>query len=96
MKSLLLIAAIIVSHVCFSQEKQKAVSKDSLGLSFTINTMTKTTCHGVEVFLKRVVVDSRCPKDVMCVRAGEAKVIVSVFKDGKHLEDKLIEVYPSR
>ena len=29
----------------------------------------------------------------MCVRAGEAKILVSIFKNGTFVEDKIIYVY---
>src|SRR5690606_16678324 len=39
---------------------------------------------------KEVVSDSRCPRDVTCVWAGEAKVVVEIFENGKLLEEKII------
>lgn len=44
---------------------------------------------------KNVVSDSRCPKDVTCIWAGEAIVSVEVYEDGKCIEEKLIVVTPS-
>lgn len=44
---------------------------------------------------KKVVSDSRCPKDVTCIWAGEAIVSVEVYEDGKCIEEKLIVVAPS-
>jgi hypothetical protein len=41
---------------------------------------------------KEVISDSRCPKGVTCVWAGEAKVLVEVFENGKFLEEKIISV----
>ena len=41
------------------------------------------------------VVDSRCPKNVSCMRAGEAKVVVEVFKKGKFLKQQTLTFYPS-
>ncbi len=37
-----------------------------------------------------VISDSRCPKNVTCVWAGEAKVLVEIFKNGKFLGKKII------
>lgn len=36
----------------------------------------------IQIKFKDVVSDSRCPKDVQCVWAGEAKVMVEVYKNG--------------
>ena len=41
---------------------------------------------------KEVVSDSRCPKDVTCIWAGEAKVLVQIFENGKFLEEKILLV----
>ncbi|WP_452225575.1 hypothetical protein [Lacinutrix chionoecetis] len=39
--------------------------------------------------------DSRCPKGVQCVWAGEAVVLVDVFKNGTKLEQKRITFSPT-
>ena len=36
------------------------------------------------------VTDSRCPKGVNCVRAGEAKVVIALLQNGKLLERKTL------
>lgn len=37
----------------------------------------------VEVGFKQVVSDSRCPRDVQCIQAGEAVVLAEVMRSGK-------------
>lgn len=39
---------------------------------------------------KKVVSDSRCPKGVTCVWAGEVKVLVEFYEDGKFKGEKII------
>lgn len=39
---------------------------------------------------KEVISDSRCPKKVTCIWAGEAKVLVELFENGKFLEEKIL------
>jgi len=41
---------------------------------------------------KEVISDSRCPKDVTCIWAGEAKVLVEVLENGKRVEEKIISL----
>jgi len=48
-----------------------------------------------EIRFVDVLNDSRCPKNVNCVRAGEAKIIVEVFKGDEFVEKHLIEITPS-
>jgi hypothetical protein len=46
---------------------------------------------GVQLVLKEVLLDSRCPDGVRCIWAGEIKVVVSVY-EGKKLvnEEELV------
>ncbi len=44
---------------------------------------------------KNVISDSRCPKDVTCIWAGEAIITVEVYEDGKCIEEKVISVASS-
>ena len=39
--------------------------------------------------------DSRCPKAVQCIWAGEAIVLIDVFKKGKKVEEKRIVFSPT-
>lgn len=41
---------------------------------------------------KEVVSDSRCPKDVTCIWAGEAKVLIEVFENDRFIEEKLVVI----
>lgn len=44
------------------------------------------------VKFKEVVSDSRCPKDVTCIWAGEAKVLIEVFEKNRFVEEKLVVI----
>jgi hypothetical protein len=43
---------------------------------------------------KEVISDSRCPKDVTCVWAGEAKVLIEIFEKGKLINEKQVVINP--
>jgi len=43
---------------------------------------------------KEVISDSRCPKDVTCVWAGEAKVLIEIFENGKLINEKQVVINP--
>ncbi|WP_282070079.1 hypothetical protein [Olleya namhaensis] len=49
----------------------------------------------VTVKFIKVIQDSRCPKSVMCIRAGEAEVLIEIYKKGLLLEEKTIIVRPN-
>ncbi|WP_141728149.1 hypothetical protein [Salegentibacter salarius] len=57
-------------------------AETKLGESFNFNERI--------IRFKEVLVDSRCPSDVTCVRAGEAKILVEIFKDEKSLGKEII------
>lgn len=44
------------------------------------------------VNFKKVISDSRCPRNVSCVWAGEAKVLVEILENGKLLEEKILVI----
>ena len=48
----------------------------------------------VELKFIKVLSDSRCPKGVTCVWAGEAVVLVDIFKNGKKIEQKKLTFSP--
>ena len=50
--------------------------------------------NNIELELIKVI-DSRCPKNVSCITAGQANVIVEVYKDGKFLIQETLIFYPT-
>jgi len=49
----------------------------------------------VDIEFVEALEDSRCPKNVNCVRAGKAVVLVNVYVDGAFIEERRLEFYPS-
>ncbi len=45
---------------------------------------------GKTIRFKEVVTDSRCPSDVTCVWAGEAKILIEIFKNGNLVGEEII------
>ncbi|WP_299337863.1 hypothetical protein [uncultured Psychroserpens sp.] len=87
MKYVSLLFFFVFSQTVFSQT---GFTKDSLSVSRVISFQQKADFKDYQVQFKDVVSDSRCPKDVMCVRAGEAKVALSIYKEGVFIKDKEI------
>ncbi|WP_299128599.1 hypothetical protein [uncultured Winogradskyella sp.] len=92
MKQILFVIAFIFTGFFQTVRSQNQIVKDSLSISNTISLDEKVGFGDYEVKFKKVITDSRCPKKVMCVRAGEADVLVSIYKDGMLLEDKKIRI----
>lgn len=82
MKNSLLVFLLIFTVSAFAQKENIKYTK-----------ITQKTCFkktGYQLVLKEVISDSRCPEGVTCVWAGEASVVISVYKDSKLVEDKTI------
>ena len=70
--------------VSAQDEAETYFAETKVGESFNFNEKT--------IRFKEVLVDSRCPSDVTCVRAGEAKILVEIFKGEKSLGKEIITV----
>ncbi len=44
----------------------------------------------VSIEFVELIADSRCPKEVNCIRAGEAEVLVAVYKNGEFSHEKTL------
>lgn len=44
------------------------------------------------IVFKNVVSDSRCPKDVTCVWAGEAKIAIDIYEKGRWIKEQIINI----
>jgi len=51
--------------------------------------------NGITVKFDDVITDSRCPKNVTCIWAGEVVVLVTLYNDGKKLEQKKLTLSPT-
>ncbi|EDP70981.1 hypothetical protein FBALC1_00817 [Flavobacteriales bacterium ALC-1] len=91
MKSLFTLIFCFAS-LFYTLDAQVQIVKDSLSISKTVGYQQKVDFKDYEIKFKSVITDSRCPKNVMCVRAGEADVLVSIYKNGKFIEDKKIRI----
>ncbi|APX98852.1 hypothetical protein [Lacinutrix venerupis] len=94
MKKLLLIFAVLIINSVFAQDSTsvkvdapKIVSKLMYGSTIKV--------ENIEFKFVAVESDSRCPKGVQCVWAGEAIVLVDVFENGKKIEQKRLVFSPS-
>ncbi len=85
-----IIAALLFCMLSFTPEAQelnKTISK--------LNFEEAVTIDNIKIKLVKIISDSRCPKNVSCIRAGEAKILVDVFKDGKLLKQQQLIFYPT-
>jgi hypothetical protein len=87
MKHLFLITFLLTTSLLMAQENSKAtppviVAKIALGETVLF--------EDTAITFKRVIEDSRCPKNVECIWAGQAKVLVIIKSNGTTTEKELI------
>jgi len=89
MKKILFVLITIFSFVGNAQEKKEVTTP-----VLTVKLLEGESYNWEDYSLtfKEVVVDSRCPSDVTCVWAGEAKVKLILKKDGKIIEEKVATI----
>lgn len=67
-----------------SLEAPKIIGKLKMGRSVGFNDFS--------IKFIKVISDSRCPKNVTCVWAGKAKVLIGIFHDGEKMKEKEVEI----
>ncbi|MDT0642080.1 hypothetical protein RM553_04475 [Zunongwangia sp. F363] len=86
MRNLMLAVLIFSCGLMYAQQEEVElkVYQESLcsGDVFEVNT------HGVK--FKKVISDSRCPRNVTCIWAGEVKVLLEFFENGKSVGEKIV------
>jgi len=83
-KRLLFIALLFFSITSFSQSE---IAELHIGDMVDID--------DVSIEFVKLISESRCPKYVSCIRAGEAKVLVGVYKNGKFSHEKVLIFHAS-
>jgi len=94
MKSIITILFFCFSVVSFGQDSTKAkvetpkiISKLMYGKTIAIDNL--------EFKFVALESDSRCPKGVQCIWAGEAIALIDVFNNGEKIEQKRIVFTPT-
>lgn len=93
MKYLAIVALLIFSNSIVAQEDEKPVDKNIYSSILQKGELFNFGNKSIK-FLE-VISDSRCPKEVTCVWAGEAKLLLGVFEDGKFIKEMLVTQSPS-
>jgi hypothetical protein len=86
MKLKILILVVLISNTLVAQEPQTTppviVAKIALGETVLF--------ESTAISFKGVIEDSRCPKNVDCIWAGQAKVLVAIKSNGTTTEKDLV------
>src|SRR4051812_16048016 len=87
MKKAVLIFLLVLSATLQGQPKQ---TTDSTSFKITQKKCLKQ--KGIQLILKEVLADSRCPDDVTCVWAGQVKLVMSVYDGKKLVKDEILNI----
>ena len=87
MKNAIILLLLLIAVPAFAQKKP--VEKKSI-----IFTQKIANKKGVQLVLKSVESDSRCPEGVNCIWAGECEIQVAVYKDKKLIDTETITISP--
>lgn len=93
MKYSAVVAFLIFSCSTMAQDSQKPVGVNIYSSILQKGELLNFGNKSIK-FLK-VISDSRCPKGVTCIWAGEAKLLVGVFEGGKFLKEMIVSHSPS-
>ena len=84
---------LIASAGCASVQPARIVEP---GASFTLAPEESADVRGANarITFKQVREDSRCPTDVMCVWAGDAKIEITIARQGTADESRVLSITP--
>ncbi len=88
------ILILLFSSVIYGQDSISA-PLDAPRIVTKLNFGTSLSFDDVELKFVEVLQDSRCPKNVTCVWAGEVVVLVDVFKNGNKTTQKKLTLSPT-
>ena len=85
-----------ITLICSLQlSAQTEITIDSLSVFDSVQFNERITFQQYSIEFKELLSDSRCPKDVICVRAGEAKLLVHVYKNNLFVKETELYIHAS-
>ncbi len=95
MKQILFITALLIVTFGFAQDSTDVTKVTPPKVVTKLHFGTSVQFEDVRLKFVEVVQDSRCPKAVQCIWAGEVIVLVDVFKNVNKVEQKKLTINPS-
>lgn len=95
MKQILFITALLIVTFGFAQDSTDVTKVTPPKIVTKLHFGASVQFEDIRLKFVEVVQDSRCPKAVQCIWAGEVIVLVDVFKNGNKLEEKKLTINPT-
>jgi hypothetical protein len=90
MKYLIIALSLFITQLSLAQDSTKVIKASTPKIVTKLEFGKTVQINTYELKFVRVLTDSRCPKNVTCVWAGEVTVLVDVFKNGKFVSKKTL------
>jgi hypothetical protein len=85
------LALLAVAAGCATVEKT-VVADPGVAFGLPLGKVATVSANGARITFNRVTDDSRCPIDVVCIWAGDAKIELTVAPNGSSAETRVISV----
>ena len=95
MKQILFFIALLITSFNFAQDSTTIKKATPPRIVTKLNFGESVQFKDISLKFVEVVQDSRCPKAVQCIWAGEVIVLVDVFKNGNKVEQKKLTINPT-
>ncbi|MDX1278064.1 hypothetical protein [Oceanihabitans sediminis] len=95
MKPILFFVAIIFSSFSFAQDTTSVKRVEAPIIVSKLYLGEAMLFEDLEVRFVEVVEDSRCPKNVNCIWAGEVTILVEVYRDSKKIAERKLTISPT-
>ncbi|QRM88820.1 hypothetical protein FG167_06095 [Lacinutrix sp. WUR7] len=95
MKYTIFILTFLVASIGFAQDSTDVTKVTPPKIVTKLHFGASVQFEDIRLKFVEVVQDSRCPKAVQCIWAGEVIVLVDVFKNGNKVEQKKLTINPT-
>jgi hypothetical protein len=68
------------------------VAHPGVAFALPLGKMATVTSNGARITFNKVTDDSRCPLDVVCVWAGDAKIEITIARDGSPADTRVVSI----
>jgi hypothetical protein len=95
MKQILFLITLLIVNLNFTQDSTDNKKETPTKTVTILNFGESLQFEDIRIKFVEVVQDSRCPKNVTCIWAGEVVVLVAIYNKGKKLEQKKLTLSPT-